>query len=137
MIKISIKSIIFLYVFLCSQHLVFAQNAIEKFDIKVSINFSVSSELLDVGIFKEDESNGDIKKTYFKMSELKSFFDRLGAKNVIYVELYFMDLSRSDQEKYLDRLVDYFKERGFNRVVIAHNRMVGPLILKDIQFKLH
>jgi hypothetical protein len=78
---------------------------------------------LDIGIGKVTTADGQVSRTpkCFPADELVDFFDQQRHKNLLV--LIFHKSSRSDDEikSEVTRLNDYFKDRGYKRIVIQQH----------------
>jgi hypothetical protein len=126
-----------IFIFLQTMARLTAENTVGELaaesDLIVSVNCNLDPASMDIGITRELHGAPSASPVYFDRKDLERFFERQKYKKSIYVELIFFTLTDDEKEKYLSSLGDYFVSRGYQRVVIVRNSMVGSTLLKDIR----
>ena len=93
--------------------------------------------LFDIGIGRIKSADGNTYRDpqYFSLGELVEFFDQQRHKDLIVVNFHKGASIRPSLDSDISRINDYFRDRGYRRVVICQFRSSSYPIHSDTKFR--
>lgn len=131
------KSFLIVFFISCACNFLFAGEAnvdqlVKDSDYKVLIHYPKEPRSIDIGISRKPENSPFEEIVYFELEDLVRFFGRQKHKNCISVQIFHLGLHGEELKAYNQNLVSFFKDRGYRRVIILRNSMVGLAVMEDV-----